>query len=196
VDPEAVFRIANVVVLFAALIAAAFTDLTQRKVFNWTTYPATILGLALGYLGDGLGNLPSLSEPGSGLVDRGVGWAVGFGVFFLFNRAHDARAVGVGDVKLMGAIGALVGTSLTIWAMFWGSLIGAVIAVWILISKGELMRGVGRSFMAAIRLGREPSSDSSESSDEPPPEQRRIPYGVALSFGTLVAWFLHSPGLM
>lgn len=237
---EEIFRLANLVVLFLTLIVASYTDVTQRKVYNWTTYPAAALGLALGYLAAGAGQAPSLAGPGVGLLDRLAGLGLGFGILFAFNRAHDARAVGVGDVKLMGAIGALVGGYLTLWALFWGSLVGAVIAVWVLLGQGKLMRGVGRSLMAAIRLGRSstpqtpnapptpntppapntlasPSqpassgekaaegeddapvaghseqSEGGQSEAETPPEQQRIPYGVALAFGTMVAWFLHAP---
>ena len=220
---EEIFRLANLVVLFLTLIVASYTDVTQRKVYNWTTYPAAALGLALGYLAAGVGQAPSLAGPGVGLLDRLAGLGLGFGILFAFNRAHDARAVGVGDVKLMGAIGALVGGYLTLWALFWGSLVGAVIAVWVLLGQGKLMRGVGRSLMAAIRLGPPPNtlaspsqpassgekaaegeddapvaghseqSEGGQSEAETPPEQQRIPYGVALAFGTMVAWFLHAP---
>lgn len=205
---EEIFQLANLVVLFLTLIVASYTDVTQRKVYNWTTYPAVALGLALGYLAAGVGHAPTLSGPGAGLLDRLAGLGLGFGILFAFNRAHDARAVGVGDVKLMGAIGSLLGAYLTLWALFWGSLVGAVIAVWVLLGQGKLMRGVGRSLMAAIRLkpssagkdaggkeagNKEAGSNEGEDGEETPPEQQRIPYGVALAFGTMVTWFLHAP---
>jgi len=194
---EEIFQLANLVVLFLTLIVASYTDVTKRKVYNWTTYPAAALGLAFGYLAAGVGQAPSLSGPGVGLLDRLAGLGLGFGILFAFNRAHDARAVGVGDVKLMGAIGALLGAYLTLWALFWGSLVGAVIAVWVLLGQGKLMRGVGRSLMAAIRLRRSSkdtsAGDAADGEPETPPEQQRIPYGVALAFGTMVTWFLHAP---
>jgi prepilin peptidase CpaA len=157
VELEAAFRLANLVVLFVTLTVAAFTDTTRKKVYNWTTYPALGLGLALGYLADGLGTLPSLAGPGVGLLDRLVGFAIGFGTFFLFNRAHEARAVGVGDVKLMGAIGALTGAWLTVWAMFWGSLVGAVIAVWgytVMFASAAVLIVAGTAGFALLDRGR------------------------------------------
>lgn len=211
-DLEAILRLVNVVLMFATLSVAAYTDLNQKKVFNWTTYPAVGLGLALGYLTEGVGSFPSQQVAASGLLDRLTGFGLGFGLFYAFNRAHKDRAMGMGDVKLMGAIGALMGARLTVWAMFWGSLIGAVIALWALLGRGLLLRGVGRSFMAAIRIGREPTQDASAtpasegaegaavdgevaSAEQAQPERIRIPYAVALSFGAMLAWFLHSGSL-
>ena len=119
--------------------------------------------------------------------------------------AHELASLGAQVAIVgLGAIGSLVGAYLTLWALFWGSLVGAVIAVWVLLGQGKLMRGVGRSLMAALRLGRssppakdsapQPAGDDSEAGEpETPPEQQRIPYGVALAFGTMVAWFLHAP---
>ena len=184
---EKLFGLLNLVVLFALLTTAAATDVAKRKIYNWTTFPAIGLGLALGYLAGGLGSFPLLTTPASGLLDRVAGFLLGFGVFAVFSVA---RAVGPGDVKLMAAVGALTGARFTVWAMFWGALIGAILAVWALLLRGQLLRGLGRSFLRTLRVGRD---DPKDADPEQAPEKVRIPYGVALSFGTILAWFLNPP---
>lgn len=184
---EKLFNLLNLVVLFALLTTAAATDVAKRKIYNWTTFPAIGLGLALGYLASGLGAFPTLNTVGFGFLDRLGGFLLGFGIFAVFSVA---RAVGPGDVKLMAAVGALTGVRFTVWAMFWGALIGALLAVWVLLMRGQLMRGLGRSLLRALRVGRD---DPQAASEEDAPEKARIPYGVALSFGTILAWFLNPP---
>ena len=175
----------NLIVLFGLLIAASYTDVVHRKIYNWATYPAIGLGLALGFIGGGLGSFPWIGSPGVGLLDRVAGFLLGFLVFASFNLA---KAVGTGDVKLMAAVGALMGAPFTLWAMFWGSLVGAIIAMWVLLMRGQLMRGIGRSLIQAIRIGRD--DVPKDATFEEAPEKARIPYGVALSFGTILAYFL------
>jgi len=177
----------NLVVLFGLLITASYTDVVKRKIYNWATYPAIGVGLGLGYIVDGLGSFPWIGTPGAGLLDRVAGFALCFGVFAVFNLV---RAVGAGDVKLMGAVGALTGLPLCVWAMFWTSVVGAILAMWILLMRGQLMRGVGRSLRQAIRIGKDDVPE--DASFEEAPEKARIPYGVAVSFGTFLAFFLNS----
>jgi hypothetical protein len=62
--------------------------------------------------------------------------------------------------------------------------------MWILLMRGQLMRGVGRSLRQAIRIGKDDVPE--DASFEEAPEKARIPYGVAVSFGTFLSFFLNS----
>jgi prepilin peptidase CpaA len=182
----AAFQLAGVILLFLTLSIAAVTDLLNRRVYNWLTYPAIAFGLTLGYAA---GDLGSLSLHGAGLVNHLAGFALGFGVFALVWIA--GRGVGGGEVKLMGAIGAIMGWQFVIGAMFWSSLVGAVMAVWALVMRGKLVQGLGRAFRAAVTIGSPPEDKTAEEGDgEESPGRLRIPYGTAIAFGTLFAWFL------
>jgi prepilin peptidase CpaA len=175
--------LAGVILLFLTLSIAAVTDLLKRRVYNWLTYPAIAFGLTLGYAA---GDWGSFSPYGAGLVNHLAGLCLGFGVFALVWVF--GRGVGGGDVKLMGAIGAIMGWQFVIGAMFWSSLVGAVMAIWVLVGSGKLMQGLGRAFRAAVTLGARPEDKDVEG--EPSPGRMRIPYGTAIAFGTLFAWFL------
>lgn len=181
---EAIFKLISIILLFAVLITAAVTDLLHRKVYNWTTLPAIALGLALGYGIGGLGTMPGVAGAGSGFLDHMSGMLLGFGVFWGWHLITGGKAVGLGDVKLMAAVGALTGFHFTVSALFWGTLVGALVAMWTLLWRGALLKGLRRSVTHTIAL-RAP-----EELPEDDPAKVRIPYGVALSFGTMLAWFL------
>jgi len=182
VEIEAVFVVAAAALLFLTLITAATTDVMSRKVYNWLTYPAIALGLALGYGAGGLGE--SVWAPG--LVSHLTGLAVGFGLLFV---VWWSRAVGGGEVKLAAAVGAIGGFPFVIPALFWSSLVGAVMALWTLLWRGQLLDGLRRAVRYAFSI-------RGELPDREDPAAVTIPYGVAIAFGTMLAWFLTvlSPG--
>jgi leader peptidase (prepilin peptidase)/N-methyltransferase len=88
-------------------------------------------------------NLPVSSEVSwrlLSLVDSATGAAVGasfiYGAGAIYRRARGVEGIGLGDVKLMGMVGAFVGIKLTILTLFAASLVGsifglaAVVTVW------------------------------------------------------------------
>ncbi len=81
--------------------AAAVTDFRYRRIPNWLTLSAFVLGLLFRLATGG----------GAGLLDAGLGFAVGFGTLFVLWVCGGG---GAGDVKLMGALGVWLGFSLTL----------------------------------------------------------------------------------
>src|SRR4051812_17408673 len=109
--------------LVALVITAAVTDAARHRIYNWTTYPGMLAGLALAACGALLERLtPNLAHQWQPLV----GWLsltdalTGFlacGVvmipcFLLFGG-------GGGDVKLLAMIGALVGLEKGLEVLLW-----------------------------------------------------------------------------
>src|SRR3954471_7823355 len=86
-----------VMVLLAMLLAAALFDVMYRRIPNWLTVSGVVLGLAMNAI---------IGAPDSGIVFSLVGLMAGFTVYAVL---YALRAMGAGDVKLMAAIGALVG---------------------------------------------------------------------------------------
>lgn len=83
--------------MFVLAIVSAITDLRNRTIPNWLTIPVTLFAFGARWQE---GGWPSLKV---GLL----GFGVGFGVYLLFFLVGGR---GGGDVKLMGAYGALMGT--------------------------------------------------------------------------------------
>ena len=175
------FEIGREVFLLALLVCAAFTDLAYGKVYNWCSLPGLILGLALAY---GLGGLDGgTSGTGRGavdLADSGLGVLVFggvFGVYCLFG------AFGMGDVKLAAAIGALKGWRFALGALGFTALVGGVLALGLVIWKGQLRR----TLKDTVRFAWRPHKMKQASADSP--GRLTIPFAFAVSVGTMLAWF-------
>lgn len=131
--------------------AAAWSDVATRRIPNVLTYPAILLGLALN------GVLPLVLEAAgarsalvllgsSGSFDcfQGFGACAGIGIVSFM-----ARGLGGGDVKILAAVGALLGLSQVMGVLFNTLLIAAVLGIanWAL--RGGLMKRL-QGFVGAI----------------------------------------------
>lgn len=87
-----------IIVLSPLLITAIYTDLRWSRIPNWLTFSAMSVGIVVHAWIDGL----------QGALTSSAGLAVGMGLFVL---PYACRAIGAGDVKLMAAIGSMVGPS-------------------------------------------------------------------------------------
>lgn len=87
-----------IIVLTTLLITAIYMDLRWSRIPNWLTFSAMGIGIVIHTWISGLqGTLTSLA-----------GLAVGMGLFLI---PYACKAIGAGDVKLMAAIGSMVGPS-------------------------------------------------------------------------------------
>ncbi|MDI6709584.1 MAG: prepilin peptidase [Bacillota bacterium] len=128
---------ASDVILLILVAVCAVTDVRGGRIHNWATAPAAAAGLALGLALDGPGGL------WLGLQ----GLLLGLGLLLIpYLGGH----VGAGDVKLLGAIGALKGPAFVLYAGLWGAVAGGVLALAILAWRGSLavsLRHVGLCLM-------------------------------------------------
>jgi leader peptidase (prepilin peptidase)/N-methyltransferase len=113
-----------------AATLCALTIVDARHLVIPDLYVLALLALAIGWVGW----LPAI-----------VGAALGGGLLWiarlLFLRFRQVEALGLGDVKLMVALGALAGAEGVLWIIMAGSLIGVV-----------LVLARGRSASGALRL--------------------------------------------
>lgn len=161
------------VLLLGVAGASLVTDLAVGRIFNKVTYTGAIAGLVAGGV---LGGLP-------GLVNSLTGMSVGFLILFLFFLL---KGVGGGDVKLMAAVGAIKGYPFILYALFWGSLLGGLMAVAGLIWRGRLtafLRSAGWMIYGMVRPGaRRPEAEA--------PGRESLPYGAGLALGAVVVNYL------
>jgi len=175
-------------ILLTVLFSAVYFDLTQKRIPNFLTLPAAGLGFIIFAVDGGL----------DGLVSGLAGFGVGIAVFFL---PFALGGIGGGDVKLMGAIGALKGVGFILYAALFTALAGGLLALFYLLLSGQLLpmlRKVfflGAGFFAKMLYFRLRSPYFNHLSlychaklEERPLElkQAALPYGVAIALGTLV----------
>lgn len=112
------------------LLLATFIDLKEM----WLPDRVTIGGMILFPIVSALyPSLHGLEGWPAGLKASLIGLAVGFGLFWtireLGSAAFKREAMGFGDVKLMGMLGALLGWQAIIYITFFSALIGSVAGV-------------------------------------------------------------------
>jgi len=109
----------------------------------------------------------------------------GFGLaFFPMLLMHIFGAMGAGDVKLFGAVGAVLGVSLVPLAFVVVVMLGAVLAIYTMLRAGTVLttlHGVLRIFVGILPGWEMPRFAMS------PDRKHTIPYGVAIVLGSLIA---------
>jgi prepilin peptidase CpaA len=127
---------------FILLSVAFITDMRSMKIPNFVTMGGMILGILFHTMMDG----------SSGLVFALQGAGTGFGLMLIL---YLLGAVGGGDVKLFGGVGAWCGIGLTLSTMMYSIFAAGCIGLIILIWRRDLfsrLRGVLSSLLGAIVL--------------------------------------------
>lgn len=184
------------VVLAGVAAAGSYTDLRWLRLPNWLTFGAAAFGLALQV---GLRGM-------DGARDSILGWLLGCALLFL---PFALGGMGAGDVKLMGAIGALKGPFFVLNAFVYTAFFGGALALLVMAERrGALnwLRGLsatlGRGVHASIAT-RQASSpiriairhDGGLVPMAAEDEQKiglptALPYGVAIAAGAILAMVL------
>jgi prepilin peptidase CpaA len=159
-------------VAFAALasgaLAATVVDIRSRRIPNELT--ATMAGVGIGLAATGLS--------GVSLVGSIAGLALGLALML---PGHALGATGAGDVKLMAAVGAIVGPALVFSAFLFTAIAGGVLAVAVAArrrSLGATLAGTGRLITAPAGARQELEAAGGSS---------RFAYGPAIAIGSVLA---------
>lgn len=160
------------ITLLIFLIISSFTDIAYRKVFNFTTFPAVILGLGFNFFYFGI----------PGLKDSLAGFAAGFIFLFIF---YLLGGIGAGDVKFMAAAGAIKGFNFVIAGGFYGVIIGGMTAIFVLLAKKNLFATVKKLIIGIVSFTTFKTPESLKFNDS---GATYLPYTVFLSIGIFLHW--------
>jgi leader peptidase (prepilin peptidase)/N-methyltransferase len=115
-----------------AMIALFVIDLQHQILPNVITLPGIIVGVLANALA------------GPGWVASLIGAAVGAGTLFaiaeIYYRVRHEEGMGMGDVKMLGMIGAFLGWKLVLVTLVLSSFIGSLVGVFVLIAKKESLK--------------------------------------------------------
>lgn len=156
----------------AVSVAYAPLHLALSALFLWTLLGLVLTDFIAYRLPDVLtatllitGFLFAAEAPNRTLIDAGVGAAVGAGSFFalrwLYQRLRGREGLGLGDIKLMGGIGAVLGYELLAFVTL-GAAVGALIVALV------ITRRSGQSLHATSV----------------------VPFGAYLAISAGVIWFI------
>ncbi|HHU33084.1 MAG TPA: prepilin peptidase [Clostridia bacterium] len=172
------------IILLLTLGISLYTDLTQRKIYNWITVPAMALGLILNTWQNGF----------DGFMQAWLGWAVGLLIFFI---PFLLGGISAGDIKLLAAVGALKGPEFIIEAVLLTALVGGIyVLIYLIVNKKllhalyNLKRTLYFALMALVARRLSYMPNYGEEQAENVYTCSTMPYGVAIFTGTLLTLVL------
>jgi prepilin peptidase CpaA len=178
--------------LTTALVGTAMiTDLRWRRIPNVLTFGAFGSALAIRIAFQGW---------------AGLGLALG-GAFLaplLLLAMHGGKGLGMGDLKLAGAVGAIFGPVLAITMILISAVAGGVMAVTILTMRGGGLAQLFSTFLIGLPFTRKWRANGPAVDDHA--MVVTMPYGIAIGVGSLItmavcwwtgqeAWFLSFVGI-
>ena len=158
----------------AVATTAAFIDVKQRRIPNWLTYPTILLGILLRWCFFGW----------QGLGSAVAGCLLAGGIVFLF---YLVRAMGAGDVKLLAAIGSLLGPHAAGVVLVATAIAGGALALGYVFARrcvGTTLRNTGSALLFHSWRGFKAHPELNLDN----PAALRMPYGLAIATGTLYAF--------
>ncbi len=117
----------------SSLIVITFIDLDFQIIPDVITIPGALISLVLGAL---VLKDPFLRFSMLGWKASLIGAALGFGLFYGI-AVLSRGGMGGGDIKMMAMVGALTGWKGVLLTTFLGSLLGSVIGIYLMVSKGK-----------------------------------------------------------
>ncbi|QDU14891.1 Type IV leader peptidase family protein [Gimesia maris] len=159
------------------LIYAAYIDGKELRVPNWITYPMVLSGLIYMTWTGGPAGL------GWGLLGMVVGLAT-------LLPLYSVGGMGAGDVKLMAGIGAWLGVKITFYAFCVTTVVGAVMAVAMVLYRKKFYKHLGQAIMIldewrSVKNPRELSRIAKERK----PTMFLLPYGIPICIGSIAYFF-------
>ena len=166
--------IINSAFLIPLAVIITYYDARYRRIPNPFVLATLVAGLAINAAANGFG----------GIVASLEGCALAFALMFVL---HIFGAMGAGDVKLFASIGAVLGVQLVVPTFLVVVLTGGVLGVYTMVRAGAVAGTLLR--VAQIFMGLLPGWQMPRFAV---PQERRhtIPYGVAITFGSLISLML------
>jgi prepilin peptidase CpaA len=163
---------ASLFVLGLGLSAAVFMDVRSGRIPNWVTGAIAGAGFGIAFGGGPVTPLRAALGLAAGLL--------------LMMPGHLFGGTGAGDVKLMAAIGSVVGPQLVLRVFLYSAVAGGVLAVAVALRRGVL----GTTLQDAGRLVAAPADVRAAAATRA--RANRFAFGPAIAIGTFVSLMVTS----
>jgi prepilin peptidase CpaA len=161
-------------VAIGVTLVAAFVDYRSRKIPNWLTVPAFVAGLTL--------RTALFGWPGAKSALEGTGLAL-----VLLLPLVLMRALGAGDWKLMGAVGAFLGPLMFLFVLLGSILISGIMAI-VEMARTRRVRETFHNLYVLVQgfftFGLKANPNISLDN----PELLKLPFGVAVALSTVACY--------
>ncbi|PHS11681.1 MAG: hypothetical protein COA78_09205 [Blastopirellula sp.] len=169
-----------IIVVCAAICVATVTDLRFLKVYNWLTLP--LLALGLGY--------HTITSGWPGFTGALLNAVVIFAILFI---PYMLGAMGAGDLKLVAALAAWLGTS-TVFTIVSISLFATGFYSLAMLAQQQRLADAWFNFqmsifrirMLAQHMGNDEGERVHEMAKTSEGRARLVPFSVMIAFGTIV----------
>ncbi|WER46714.1 prepilin peptidase [Cupriavidus sp. WKF15] len=151
--------------VIAIVLMAAASDIQRRRIPNWLTFGAWLLACAANIYVHGLG---------TGILAWTMGWLTGFVLLLPF---YMLRGMAAGDVKLMTAVGAWLGSGMALRIALLTFVLGGLWGISVAVRNGK----GAQLFHNVVGIG---------STGSPAHSVGSLPYGVAIAAGTVITLFM------
>ena len=164
-------------VLLIGLITAGIADVRSSRVPNFITFPLALVGLGF----------HAISDSGNGILFSVEGLGLGFTLLIVF---YVYGGMGAGDVKLLAAVGAVVGPLNVFVGFLFASLLGGLYAVAMMVWHLGLAQTAERIkiILVSMVFMRVNVTASLEQTSLP-----KLRYALVIGLGTLIGqgyqWF-------
>jgi len=161
------------ILLALMVIIAAVYDFRFRRIPNWLTLSGVILGFGL--------NVFLFEMAGLRMAAFGLGLA-----FLVYFPLYLLRGMGAGDVKLMGAVGSIVGPANWFGIFVLTSIFGGLVALTLVLFKGRLLRTLSNvGYMLKEILFLRAPYMKKEELDVRSSKGVKLPHGAMIALGSL-----------
>lgn len=125
-------------ILFVLLIIGFYTDVRYKKLPNWLTAGAMLIGVVYHLIVGGV----------DGLVFAFLGLLVGGGIFLVL---YLFKVIGAGDVKLFAAMGAIIGVNIVLYIMMYSIIFAGLLAIIILLFTRTFLSKLLNAFTELVQ---------------------------------------------
>ena len=151
-------------IVIAAGVVASVIDLRSRRVPNLLTMPTAVIGVWV-------------AAAGIGTVTVGAALAGCLVGLIVMLPLHVLGGTGAGDVKLVAALGTLLGPMGVLGAILRMGIAGGVIALVVAVQRGRLQTTLAGTALVLAR------ADGAAATIESPGANNRFPYAPAIAIG-------------